>query len=98
MVKSVAPIKQCPQISVEKGQQPSAHSSLITLLTLVFQIYLALSDNDRFYIVGLSQDFHSHIVIHAQEDIFQIRTGKPEHSLILRERRFLEKYSKISRK
>ena len=31
---------------------------------------------DGFYIVGLTQSFHPHIIIHAQQDVFQIGTGK----------------------
>ena len=76
-VKSVAPVKQRLQISVGEGQQPGAHPSLIALLALALQIHLALGGHDGLYIVGLSQGFHSHIVIHAQEDMLQIGTSKP---------------------
>src|SRR5699024_4639780 len=76
-VKAIAAVKKRLQIAVGKGQQPGGHPSLIALLAFTLQIHLALGGNDGFYIVGLPQGLHSHIVIHTQENVFQIRTGKP---------------------
>ena len=64
------------QITIAECQQPGKHPALITLLALAFQIHLALCCHDGFHIVGLAQSFHPHISIHAQEDMFQIGTGK----------------------
>ena len=75
-VKAIAPVKQRLQIPVGEGQQPGAHPSLIALLALALQIHFALGGDDGFHIVGLAQGFHPHIVIYAQEDMFQVGTGK----------------------
>ena len=52
---------------------------MIALLALAFQIHLALGGHDGLNIVGLPQRFHPHIVIHAQQNVFRIRTGKEVH-------------------
>ena len=64
------------QITVTECQQPGEHPALITLLAFTFQIHLALCCHDGFYIVGLAQSFHPHIIIYAQQDVLQIGTGK----------------------
>ena len=64
------------QITVAERQQPGKHPALITLFPFAFQIHLALRRHNGFDIVGLAQGFHSHIIIHAQQDVFQIGTGK----------------------
>jgi len=75
-VKTVAAVIQSLQIAVAECQQPGKHPALITLLSLAFQIHLALCSHNGFYIVGLTQSFHPHIIIHAQQDVFQISTGE----------------------
>ena len=37
----------------------------------------SLGGDDGFYIVGLAQGFHPHIIVHAQKDMLQASTGKP---------------------
>ena len=64
------------QITVAERKQPGKHPALITLLAFAFQIHLALCGHDGFYIVGLAQGFHPHIIIHAQQNVFQIGTGE----------------------
>ena len=49
---------------------------MVALFALAFQVHLALCGDDGFYIVGLAQSFHPHIVIHAQQNVFQIGTGE----------------------
>ncbi len=75
-VKAVAAVIQGLQITIAECQQPGKHPALITLLALAFQVHFALCSHDGFYIVGLTQSFHPHIIIHAQQDVFQIGTGK----------------------
>ena len=65
------------QIAIGERQQAGKHPPLIALLALALQIHLALGGHDGFDIVGLPQCFHPHIVIHAQENVFQISAGKP---------------------
>ena len=67
---------QCLQIAVAECQQTGIHPALITLLAFAFQVHLALCGHDVFYIIGLAQGFHPHIIIHAQQDVFQIGTGE----------------------
>ena len=69
-------IGQKVTITIAECQQPGKHPALITLLALAFQVHFALCSHDGFYIVGLTQSFHPHIIIHAQQDVFQIGTGK----------------------
>ena len=64
------------QITIAECQQPGKHPALITLLALAFQVHFALCSHDGFYIVGLTQSFHPHIIIHAQQDVFQISTSE----------------------
>ena len=75
-IKSVTAVIQGLQITVTECQQPGEHPALITLLAFTFQIHLALCCHDGFYIVGLAQSFHPHIIIYAQQDVLQIGTGK----------------------
>ena len=64
------------QIAVGERQQAGKHPALIALLALAFQINLTLGGHDGLDIVGLSQCFHPHIIIHAQQNVFQVGAGK----------------------
>ena len=64
------------QITVGERQQPGKHPPLVALLAFAFQIHLALGGHDGLDVVGLPQRLHPHIVIHAQQNVFQIGTGK----------------------
>ena len=75
-VKAVDAVIQGLQITVAECKHPGEHPALIALLALALQIHLALYGHDVFDIVGLAQSFHPHIIIHAQQDVFQIGTGE----------------------
>ena len=64
------------QIAVAECQQSGKHPALIALLAFAFQIHLTLGGYDGLDIVGLPQRFHPHIIIHAQQNVFQIGTCK----------------------
>ena len=75
-VKAVAVVVECVQIAVTEGHKPGKHPSLMALLALAFQIHLPLCRHDGLHIVGLAKGFHLHVIIHTQQDVFQISTGK----------------------
>ena len=50
--------------------------SLVALLPLLFQIHRQLSRNHGFQIVGLRQPFRFHVIVHHEQRVFQISTGK----------------------
>ena len=71
-VKAITAVKEGLQVAVAERQQPGAHPSLIALLALALQIHLALGGNDGFDIVGLTQRLHPHIIVHTQQNLFQV--------------------------
>ena len=58
--------------AITERKKTGKHPALITLLALAFQVHFALCSHDGFYIVGLTQSFHPHIIIHAQQDVFPV--------------------------
>ena len=42
-----------------------------------YEIHFALRGDNGFDVVGFPQRIHLHIVIHTQQNVFQIGTGKP---------------------
>ena len=67
---------ECLQIAIAKRQQAGVHPTLITLLALALQVHLPLCGHDGLDIVGLAQGFHPHIIVHAEQGVFEVGTGK----------------------
>ena len=56
--------------------KPFERPTLITLLALALQVHLPLCGHDGLDIVGLAQGFHPHIIVHAEQGVFEVGTGK----------------------
>ena len=75
-VKAITAVKESLQVAIAECQQPGAHPSLIALLAFTLQIHFTLCGDDGFDIVGLPQGLHPHIIVHTQQNVFQVGAGK----------------------
>ena len=75
-VETVRAVIQCLQIAVAERQQAGVHPALIALLALALQVHLPLCGHDGLNIVGLAQGFHPHIIVHAEQGVFEVSTGE----------------------
>ena len=75
-IETVRAVIQSLQVAVAERQQASIHPALIALLALALQVHLPLCGHDGLDIVGLAQGFHPHIIVHAEQGVFEVGTGK----------------------
>ena len=75
-IETVRAVIQSLQVAVAERQQASIHPALIALLALALQVHLPLCGHDGLDIVGLAQGFHPHIIVHAEQGVFEVGTGE----------------------
>ena len=75
-VKAIASIIECLQVSIAECQQAGKHPTLVALGSLPLQVHFPLCRDDGLDIVGLFQSLYLHIIVHTQENVLQIGTGK----------------------
>ena len=64
------------QITIGERQKADVHFSLIALLALALQIHGHFSCNQRLEIVGRFQSLHLHVIVHHNQLMLQISSGK----------------------